>query len=140
VGLELGEERYVHPTEKDDVELSRLTAQADILDPVTIRHLKTIGVAEGWKCLEVGAGAGSIAQWLTSRVGPTGKVVATDIDLRFLSRISAPNIEVRRHNILKDDLETGHYDLAHCRLLLMHLQRRVSTKNHRPNRRLSNRI
>ena len=120
-GLELGEGRYLHSVEKDEVELERLTIQASILDPITIRHLETIGVAERWKCLEVGAGAGSIAQWLSRRVGPTGRTVATDIDLKFLNRLSAPSLEIRRHDILKDDLEAGHYDLAHCRLLLQHL-------------------
>jgi tRNA A58 N-methylase Trm61 len=79
---------------------------------VTIRHLETIGVAEGRRCLEVGAGSGSIAQWLSDRVGPTGKVVATDINLRFLNQINVPNVEIRRHDILKDELERNHYDRA----------------------------
>jgi SAM-dependent methyltransferase len=69
----------------------------------------------------VGAGAGSIALWLSQRVGPNGRVVATDIDLKFLSRLNAPNLEIRRHDILKDDLEKDHYDLVHCRKLLHHL-------------------
>jgi 2-polyprenyl-3-methyl-5-hydroxy-6-metoxy-1,4-benzoquinol methylase len=55
------EHRYLYSVEKDEVELSRLTLQASIIDPVTTRHLETIAVAEGWKCLDVGAGAGSIA-------------------------------------------------------------------------------
>jgi ubiquinone/menaquinone biosynthesis C-methylase UbiE len=100
---------------------SRLRLQASIFDHVTIRHLETIGVAEGWKCLEVGAGTGSIAQWLSNRVGPTGRVVATDIDTRFLQRMTASNLEVRRHDILKEDLEKGAYDLVMCRKLLHNL-------------------
>jgi SAM-dependent methyltransferase len=78
-------------------------------------------VGEGWRCLEVGAGYGSIARWLAGRVGPLGRVVATDIDTRFLVEQALPNLEVRRHNILEDDLEPGHYDLVHCRAVLMHL-------------------
>jgi SAM-dependent methyltransferase len=117
----VGEERYIYSAEKDEVELSRLTLQESVIDPPTIRHLEALGVGEGWKCLEVGAGAGSIAQWLLKRVGPAGKVVATDIDTKFLSRLSAPNLEVRRHDILKDALEVDEYDLAHCRYLLHHL-------------------
>jgi SAM-dependent methyltransferase len=54
-------------------------------------------------------------------VGSTGRVVATDIDLKFLQRVSAPNLEVRRHDITKDELEKNEYDLAHCRFLLMHM-------------------
>lgn len=30
-------------------------------------------------------------------------------------------MEVRQHDILKDELETEHFDLVHCRALLMHL-------------------
>jgi SAM-dependent methyltransferase len=121
-GLTLGEEQYLFSDAKDKEELDRLTLQASFFDPVTTRHLDTIGVVEGWKCLEVGAGTGSIAQWLSSRVGPTGRVVATDIDLRFLGRVSAPNLELRRHDILKDNLEKDEYDLVHCRKMLHHLR------------------
>jgi SAM-dependent methyltransferase len=69
----------------------------------------------------VAAGDGSVARWLANRVGPDGRVVATDLNPRFLLGHGPPNLEVRRHNILKDDLEAAHYDLVHCRTLLMHL-------------------
>jgi tRNA A58 N-methylase Trm61 len=78
----LGEERYLYSDKKDEVEFNRLTLQASIIDPVTTRHLETIGVAEGWKCLEVGAGAGSIAQWLSKRVGPSGKDQSPEVPRR----------------------------------------------------------
>jgi SAM-dependent methyltransferase len=48
-------------------------------------------------------------------------VVATDLNSRFLSLIRAPNLKIRQHNILRDELEEGHYDLVHCRKLLIHL-------------------
>ena len=117
----MGEHKHVHSVEEDDVELERLKLQEDTVDPPTIRHLETIGVSQGWKCLEVGAGAGSIAQWLSNRVGATGKVVATDLNTKFLNLIHAPNLEIRQHNILKDELEEGQFDLVHCRKLLIHL-------------------
>jgi SAM-dependent methyltransferase len=120
-GFELGEERYLFSETKYQEELSRLRLQESFVDPVTIRHLETIGVASGWRCLDVGAGTGSIAQWLSTRVGTTGKVIATDINTRFLSRLSIANLEVRQHDILKDELERGNYDLVHCRKLLHHL-------------------
>jgi SAM-dependent methyltransferase len=47
--------------------------------------------------------------------------VATDINPRFLGRIGAPNLEVRKHDVLKDELEKDAYDLVHCRKLLGHL-------------------
>lgn len=64
----------------------RLSTLETIEDPATIDHLEKIGIAEGWNCLEVGAGGGSITEWLCRRVGPTGNVVATDVNTRYLDR------------------------------------------------------
>jgi ubiquinone/menaquinone biosynthesis C-methylase UbiE len=44
-------------------------------DPLSRRHLATLGIRRGWRCLEVGAGHGSVAEWLAEQVGPQGKVV-----------------------------------------------------------------
>jgi len=117
----MSEQRYFASKEEDEVEHNRLRLLERIFDPITIRHLEITLASEGWNCLEVGAGAGSVARWLSARVGPTGRVVATDIDLRFLRQATLPNLEIRQHDIIKDDLETGLYDLVHCRCLLMHL-------------------
>jgi len=59
-------------------------------------------VAAGWRCLEVGAGGGSIAEWLCDRVGPDGRVVATDLDTRWVAKLSQPYLEVRVHDLLED--------------------------------------
>src|SRR5438552_13919852 len=83
-------------------------------------RLTQLGVRRGWRCLDVGAGGGSIAPWLRDRVGPEGKVVAVDLDARFFDK--EPGIEARELNILTDDLERDEYDLVHCRLLLHHLR------------------
>jgi len=90
-------------------------------DPVTIRHLETIGVAEGWRCLEVGGGGGSIARWLSRRVGGTGSVLVTDIEPRWMGGLSEPNVEVRVHDIVADPLPEAAFDLVHARLVLCHL-------------------
>jgi len=95
-----------------------------LYDANTIRHLKKRGVEEGWSCLEVAAGGGSIASWLCLRVGPSGQVVATDIDPRFLQTLPHTNLEVRRHDIRVDELPASQFDLVHARLLLVHLPER----------------
>lgn len=105
-------------------ERERLAALEAANDPHTIRNFETIGVAPGWRCLEVGGGGGSIVLWLASRVGPAGYVVATDIDTKFLDAIQAPNISVRRHDIIADELEPEAFDLVHARFLLEHLPAR----------------
>jgi SAM-dependent methyltransferase len=102
----------------------RFAALSTLFDPGTIRHLEERGVQPGWHCLEVGAGSGSIASWLADRVGPTGHLLATDIDPRHLESLNLPNLEVRRHDIATDPLPEAAFDLVHARLVLMHIPQR----------------
>lgn len=100
---------------------ARFSALAAVFDPGTVCHLAAIGVASGWKCLEVGAGGGSIASWLCDRVGAGGRVLATDLDLRFLEKLAHSNLDIRRHDIVTDSLPEAAFDLVHARLVLAHL-------------------
>lgn len=94
------------------------------LDPITREHLESLGVAPGWSCLEVGAGGGSIARWLSQRVGSTGQVLATDLDVARTDPGEAGNMTVRRHDIVADELVEASFDLVHARLVLLHLPQR----------------
>jgi 2-polyprenyl-3-methyl-5-hydroxy-6-metoxy-1,4-benzoquinol methylase len=113
--------RYFATDSPDAFERQRLTLLTQLSDPITIGRLVCRGVAPGWHCLDAGAGEGSMARWLASRVGREGRVVATDLNPRFLVGHGLPNLEVRRHDLLADDLEEGCYDLVHCRFVLSHL-------------------
>jgi SAM-dependent methyltransferase len=113
---------YFWSDREADNELTRLKLIEQFNDPSTLRHLDAIGVAEGWRCLEVGAGAGSVVRWLSQRVGSAGNVVAADLDVRFLGDISAQNVEVRRCDITQDLVEPSSYDLVHARSVLTHLR------------------
>lgn len=99
----------------------RYRGLSDLYDASTIHYIEQCGIERGWSCLEVGAGGGSIASWLCARVGLSGRVLATDIELRFLRTPSHPGLEVRRHDIRSEALPMGEFDLAHARLVLMHL-------------------
>jgi SAM-dependent methyltransferase len=107
-----------------DEERRRLDLLQEVFDPGTRHHLERLPLPAGGRCLEVGAGAGSIARWLCRRVGPGGRVVATDLETRFLDALGEENLEVRRHDIVTDDIEQGAYDLVHTRLVLEHLPER----------------
>jgi SAM-dependent methyltransferase len=100
----------------------RLALLEQLFDPASRRRRDL--VRPGWRCLEVGAGRGSMAVWLAEQVGPSGHVVATDIDITYLKRLDVPNLEVRRHNILDDPLDAlgpGSFDLVSSRLMLFWL-------------------
>jgi SAM-dependent methyltransferase len=88
---------------RQEAEDDRLSLLEQIFDPLSRRRREL--VQPGWRCLEVGAGRGSMAVWLAKQVGESGYVVATDIDLTYLKRLDVPNLEVRQHNILDDSLD-----------------------------------
>jgi 2-polyprenyl-3-methyl-5-hydroxy-6-metoxy-1,4-benzoquinol methylase len=102
-------------------ERDRLRALESLFDRYTKQRLADLGVREGWRCLEVGTGAGSIALWLADQVGVSGRVLAVDLDTRFLQDHGHANLDVRRLNILTDPLEEGRFDLVHARAVLGHL-------------------
>ena len=107
-----------------DQERRRLDLLQQVFDPGSEEHLGRIPLPPGGQCLEVGAGAGSIARWLCDRVGPDGRVVATDLATDFLEGLTEKNLEVRRHDIVADELEEGAFDLVHARLVLEHIPER----------------
>ena len=115
---------YVFAADADGAERTRLGILQDQFDPQTFAVLDEIGVRPGQTCLEVGPGAGSVLLWLARQVGPTGRVVAADIDPRHLAAITEPNIEICRANVVADDLGDGIFDVAHARFVLLHLPER----------------
>lgn len=93
----------------------------------TFRFLETAGIAPGWHCLEVGGGSGSVGAWMADRVGPSGQVLVTDTDPRFVERSAyrrPAHMELRRHDIGTDPLPEQAFDLIHARLVLRHVPQR----------------
>jgi SAM-dependent methyltransferase len=99
-------------------ERTRLLGIESLWDPGTQALLDELGVGPGWRCLEVGAGGGSLLHWLTGR---GASVVAMDIDTRFIEPLASDTIDVRRVDIRTDELPQQEFDLVHARLLLEHL-------------------
>ncbi|CAL9612778.1 hypothetical protein SUDANB105_05657 [Streptomyces sp. enrichment culture] len=96
----------------------RSAALAALFDPTTFRHFEALGVGPGWRCWEVGAGGTTIVSWLAKRVGPTGKVLATDPDPSWAASPSRPPVEVRVHDVSVDGPPGDGFDLVHARLVL----------------------
>lgn len=106
-------------------ERRRLAAVELLFDAPTFRHLDSLGITLGMRCLELGGGGGSVARWIADRVGPTGSVLVTDIDVEGLVGCDRPNIEVQLHDVCTDPLDDASFDFIHARLLLEHLPSRV---------------
>lgn len=105
----------------DRIEHARLRNLEAIADPMTFGILDdVIGPRAGWRCLELGAGAGSVARRLAELVGPTGHVVAADIDLRFLEDLPS-NVEVRQLDAATADFGEEAFDLIHFRAVLAYV-------------------
>src|SRR5262249_49342853 len=103
----------------------RLALLEQCLDPSTRSRIKSLGVADGWQCLEAGAGGGSVAQWLCRQVGAAGRVVSTDIDTRFHEHIHEPNLDITKLDLTTDSIPQNTFDLVHTRMVLMHLPSRA---------------
>ncbi len=102
----------------------RFVAMSELFDPVTFRHLEQVGIAPGWACWEVGAGAPGVPRWLAEQVGKSGRVLATDLDTSWLPAGDV-GFEVLQHEVGVDPVPAGEFDLIHARLLLVHLPRRA---------------
>jgi SAM-dependent methyltransferase len=107
---------YEHAWEEERI---RLAGLEDALDPGTRAHLNRLGVGPGTRCLEVGAGGGSVALWLAEQVAPDGVVVAVDLETDFLEAEAAsrPCLELLRLDVTSEDLPSG-FDVVHARWLV----------------------
>jgi SAM-dependent methyltransferase len=102
-------------------QLERLRTLERAFDPLSQAVFDQLDLVGKPAILDLGAGAGSLAGWLTQRY-PDATVTATDIDTRFLKDI--PGIEVITHNATTDDFPAASFDVVHVRALLCHLTER----------------
>jgi SAM-dependent methyltransferase len=117
-----GDRIFDHATVTEDERLSALTQE---LDPASFRRLGALPLQSDWRCLELGAGTGSVARWLAGRC-PDGSVTATDLDLRLVRgrREEQPNLSWLHHDLTRDDFPPASFDLIHARYLFCHLRSR----------------
>lgn len=109
-----------YPLENRAGEIERLRIQGEGMAPDTRTMLDCIGVAPGWRCLDIGCGPGGITGLLSERVGPGGRVVGLDMDELHLAhaRANAPaNVEFHRGDAFGSDLPAASFDLVHMRFV-----------------------
>jgi ubiquinone/menaquinone biosynthesis C-methylase UbiE len=99
-------------------EYERLDLMSKILDPRTQASLLALGLREGWHCLEVGGGNGSVTEWLCEKVGASGSVTSIDINTKLIELVQAGNLVVRELDVRTNDLPVATFDLVTCRATL----------------------
>ncbi len=115
-----GEYRVPRDEQAFRMERQRLLDMAELLDPETRERIDALGLAPGWRCLEVGGGAGTIARWLGERVGDEGHVLSLDLDLRFHVEVG-PRVKLHEGDLMQEVLPRDHFQLAHSRAVIEHL-------------------
>lgn len=115
------EYQYIFSDTQFTSELERLKVLEKVSDPTSRRRILATGMTIGWQCLEVGAGAGSIMKWMSEIVGESGKVVAVDVDIRFIEHTSLSNVDMIKGDIQQISLENNSFDLIHIRNVLIHI-------------------
>jgi SAM-dependent methyltransferase len=87
--------------------------------------LERLGLAEGWTCVDVGAGGGDVSVALAQVVGRQGRVYAVDVDPRRrdeIATLAAAHAQVLALSQAGEELTLPEaVDLAFCRFLLLHV-------------------
>ncbi len=85
--------------------------------------LAQCGLTPASHCLEIGAGAGSVARWLAQQC-PDGRVLAVDNDARYLDESGEPPLEWCEADARTLDFADGTFDVIHSRMTFCHLANR----------------
>lgn len=119
---------YVHA--RNESEYQRLRAQALMWQRATEELLDRIGLTPGLSCLDIGAGPGVVMRSMADRVGPQGRVVGIEMDgalaaqaLGALRAQGGAQFEFLTADMgALEEVPGAPFDLAYCRLFLMHMQ------------------
>ena len=99
-------------------ERARIAGMEALWDRGSQALLEELGIGPGWKCLEVGAGGGSLVEWMAARGATSPPSTSTPA-----SSISWPPMRSKcaASTFANDELPQAEFDLVHARLVLEHL-------------------
>jgi len=121
-------QHYILATGGQDTK--RLQLLHEVYGPGTEALLRRNGLRPGLRVVEIGCGSGNTACWVAEQVAPGGSVLAVDVSpdqieqaRRQAERRNLNNIEFQVADAYSPRLPEATFDLAYCRLVLMHLHR-----------------
>lgn len=116
----MSETDYVLGTHED--EIARLGLQHRVWRDVVTECWHRVGITEGWRVIDAGAGPGYATADLAEIVGPTGAVLGIERSARFLeaarerlARRGLTNVELREGDLMELSLGNLGYDASWCR-------------------------
>jgi SAM-dependent methyltransferase len=122
------EERYLLANQPS--ELERLQLQSRVWEPAGRQLLARVGEGFGRHALDLGCGALGWLRILSEWVGPSGKVVGTDIDESLLGAARSfvkaggiSNVGLVVDDLFESKLEPQSFDLVHARFVIAPLGR-----------------
>jgi SAM-dependent methyltransferase len=119
---------YILATGAQDVERLRLLNQ--VYGAASHAVLRQAGLTEKLCVAEIGCGTGNMTCWIARQVGSTGTVVGIDKNKpqiveaqRQAAEQKLTNVSFQQGDAYTPGLPFESFDMAYCRLVLMHLQR-----------------
>jgi SAM-dependent methyltransferase len=116
------QEKYIFAQAPNEID--RLQSWALSWEPESEALLDRIQVQPGWRAVDLACGPAGIIGPLSRRVGPAGKVVASDLNQGMLSaaRIYAEknglrNVDFLEANAYHSNLPPASFDLVHARFM-----------------------
>ena len=81
--------------------------------------------ADGWRVLDAGSGAGDVARWIATEVGPDGEVIALDYSAATIAaaieRHDGSNVRYTTGDVSAIDLPPDSVDGVWCERVLQHV-------------------
>jgi SAM-dependent methyltransferase len=104
-----------------------LELRNDVYRRPLVTALDRLGLREGWRCVDVGAGGGDVTVALARVVGRDGRVYAVDNDPQARDAVAKAAAEAAQAQVLAltqaaEELTLPEpVDLAYCRFVLLHV-------------------
>jgi len=124
----MSQEKYLLANQPS--ELNRLQLQSRVWEPAGRQLLSRVGDGSGRHALDVGCGALGWLRILSDWVGPSGRVVGTDVDesllgaaRSFVDAEGISNVGLVVDDLFDSRLKPGSFDLVHARFVIAPLGR-----------------
>ena len=112
--------------------MERRKIRQDINDGYTTMFIREMNLKQGIDCLEIGAGLGSIAEFVSDIIGENGHIDVIDIkeeNIREIEKRKKSNMSIYKLDIHDSFFDDKKYDFIHARFVFEHIPDAIDTLN-----------